>query len=264
MVSIFIKDLFNNKIKDEEDIKKLTSIPIFGYIFHSNSKKQIIAVDSPNSYVTESFRTLRSKMHFITKDTRAPLIAVTSSMAEEGKTFCALNIASVYSLSGKKTIIVDFDLRKPTIHNVIGIENNSGVSTWLSGKDNYYEIIKETKYENLYVLPSGPIPPNPSELISLGKTEDLFNKLRENFDNIIVDTSPIGTVSDSLHISEFADSVLFIARQNITVKELFGRSLEELKFSNARNIGIIFTDIRPEGGFYGYEGKVHYMTESRL
>jgi len=264
VVSIFIKDLFNNKIKDEEDIKKLTSIPIFGYIFHSNSKKQIIAVDSPNSYVTESFRTLRSKMHFITKDTRAPLIAVTSSMAEEGKTFCALNIASVYSLSGKKTIIVDFDLRKPTIHNVIGIENNSGVSTWLSGKDNYYEIIKETKYENLYVLPSGPIPPNPSELISLGKTEDLFNKLRENFDNIIVDTSPIGTVSDSLHISEFADSVLFIARQNITVKELFGRSLEELKFSNARNIGIIFTDIRPEGGFYGYEGKVHYMTESRL
>ena len=131
--------------------------------------------------LAEAFRSLRSRMQFFTKEAKAPVILITSSMPEEGKTFTAINLASVYSLIGKKTVLVGFDLRKPKIYTDFGLGNEKGVSTWLIGKDGLQDIIKETPYENLFIIPAGPVPPNPSELTALEKTDELIRLLKEKY-----------------------------------------------------------------------------------
>ena len=122
-------------MREDEDINKITDIPITGHIPHSQLKKSTVVLDEPSSYIAEAFRSLRSRMQFLTKEVKAPVILITSSMPEEGKTFTAINLASAYSLIGKKTVIVDFDLRKPKIYTDFGLGNDQGVSTWLIGKD---------------------------------------------------------------------------------------------------------------------------------
>jgi capsular exopolysaccharide synthesis family protein len=126
-------------------------------------------------------------MHFFTKEAPTPVILVTSSMPGEGKTFTSINLASAYSLLEKKTVLIGFDLRKPKIFQDFNLSNERGISTWLIGKDKIQDIIQETSFKNLSVIPAGPIPPNPSELTALGKTKELFTYLKEKFDFIIVD-----------------------------------------------------------------------------
>jgi tyrosine-protein kinase Etk/Wzc len=140
---ILVADAFNNKVREDEDIKKITDIPINGHLPHSKLKKNIIVLDEPDSPAAEAFRSLRSRMQFFTKEAKAPVILITSSMPEEGKTFTAINLASVYSLMGKKTVLVGFDLRKPKIFTDFGLDNDHGVSTWLIGKDGFEDIIKK-------------------------------------------------------------------------------------------------------------------------
>ena len=213
LVWILIADSFSNKVKEDEDIKRITDIPISGHIPHSRMKKNTVVLDEPGSSTAEAFRSLRSRMQFFTKEALTPVILITSSMPDEGKTFTAINLASVYSLIGKKTVLVGFDLRKPKIYTDFGLGNDNGVSTWLIGKDGLQDIIKETHYENLSVITAGPVPPNPSELIALEKTEELFKLLKENYECIIIDSSPIGIVSDSFHLSKLADTTILVVRQ---------------------------------------------------
>ena len=140
---MWIADTFNNKVREDEDIMKITDIPIIGHIPHSLLKKNTVVLDEPGSPAAEAFRSMRSRMQFFTKEARAPVILITSSMPEEGKTFTAINLASVYSLIGKKTVLVGFDLRKPKIYNDFGFGNEKGVSTWLIGKDELKDVIKD-------------------------------------------------------------------------------------------------------------------------
>jgi capsular exopolysaccharide synthesis family protein len=252
---IFIADIFNNKVKQEEDIKKIADIPISGHIPHSLTRKNTIVFDEPNSHVTEAFRSLRSRMQFFTKDTKAPVILITSSMPEEGKTFTAINLASAYSLIGKKTVLVGFDLRKPKIYDDFNVGNEKGVSTWLIGKDGLQDVIKKTHYENLFIIPAGPVPPNPSELTALGKTGELINLLKENFECIIIDSSPIGTVSDTSHLASLADTSILIVRQNRTQKYALENTVKELKISDIKSISIVVNDLGPESKRYGYGGR---------
>ncbi len=149
---ILIADAFNNKVREDEDITKITDIPIIGHIPHSLLKKNTVVLDEPSSHAAEAFRSLRSRMQFFTKEIKAPVILITSSMPEEGKTFTAINLASAYSLMGKKTVLVGFDLRKPKIYTDFGFGNEKGVSTWLIGKDGLEDVIKKTQYENLFII----------------------------------------------------------------------------------------------------------------
>jgi len=257
---IFLGFLFNKKLK-EEDIRDMTDIPVVGNIPHSGDKFNTVVFDNPNSAIAESFRLVRSKMQFFTKDAKAPVILVTSSMPEDGKTFAAINIASVYSLLNKKTVLVGFDLRKPKIFQDFGLSNEKGVSTWLIGQDKMQDIIQNTRFENLSVISAGPIPPNPSELTALGKTEELFSYLRERYDYIIVDTSPIGLVSDTYYLASMADTVLLVVRPGRTLKELFDRTLMEIRSSNTKGVGLLVNDIQSGSGHYGYGEKYGYTTD---
>ena len=249
---IMLADFINYKVRDEEDIKKITDLPIAGYVPHSRNKSSIVVFEEPHSVVAEAFRSLRSKMQFFIKGKKSPVILITSSMSGEGKTFTAINIASAYSLMGKKTVLVGFDLRKPKIYTDFGISNDKGVSTWLIGRDTLDEVIRKTKYDNLSIISAGPVPPNPSELTSSAKTTELFDLLKERFEYIIIDSAPIGTVSDTFHLATLADTCLLIVRQNQTLKHLLEGTVKDVRISDIQSASLVINDIGMEGKGYGY------------
>jgi len=255
---ILVAEAFNNKVREDEDIKKLTDIPINGHLPHSKLKKNIIVLEEPDSSEAEAFRSLRSRMQFFTKEAKAPIILITSSMPEEGKTFTAINLASVYSLMGIKTVLVGFDLRKPKIFTDFGLDNDHGVSTWLIGKDGLQDIIKKTHNENMDIILAGPVPPNPSELIALKKTGELLSFLKKNYECIIIDSSPIGTVSDTLHLTTLVDTFILIVRQNMTLKDQLENTIKELKISDIKSISIVVNDLGPDDKRYHYANKYGY------
>jgi capsular exopolysaccharide synthesis family protein len=249
---IMLIDFINFRIRDEEDIKKITNMPIAGYVPHSRLKSTTVVFEEPHSIIAEAFRSLRSRMQFFIKEKKSPVILITSSMPAEGKTFTAINIASAYSLMGKKTVLVGFDLRKPKIYTDFGITNEQGVSTWLIGRDSLDQVIKATEHENLFLVSAGPVPPNPSELTSSAKTAELFSLLKERFDYIIIDSPPIGAVSDTFHLATLADICLLIVRQNQTIKHLLEGTVKDLQISNIQSISLVVNDIGIEGRGYGY------------
>jgi tyrosine-protein kinase Etk/Wzc len=255
---IFLETIFNDRIKEPNEINKLLDIPVIGFIPHSIIKDRTIVLQEPDSPISESFRHIRSKMVFFTNEIKSPIILITSSMPNEGKTFTAINLASVYSLMGKKTVLIGFDLRMPKIYNDFGCDNEKGVSTWLIGKDNLEDIIQYTKYENLHLITSGPIPPNPAELTISDKTAQLFKLLKEKYDCIVVDSSPVGSISDTFHLASMSDACLMIARMNITFKELLSETIKDLKNSNIKGLGLLVNDLATNNRHYGYGGKYGY------
>jgi len=257
LVIIYFTFLLDNKLKDD-DLRKLTNIPIVGNIPHNEEKSNVIVFDSPTSSIAESFRLLRSRMQFLTKEAKSPIILITSTMPADGKTFTSMNLAAVYSMLGKKTILVAFDLRKPKIISDLGLNNDKGLSTWLIGEDQLDDIIQETSYDNLFAITAGPIPPNPSELIALEKTRDLMLLLKDKFNFIIIDSSPIGVVSDTYHLVPLADACLMVVRPGKTLKDLFENTLSDIRSNGNNRISLVINDIKSDSKHYGYGGKYGY------
>jgi tyrosine-protein kinase Etk/Wzc len=260
LLIVFLNFLFNKKLKDEE-IRKMTNVPVVGNIPHSTEKSNTVVFDNPNSSIAEAYRLLRSRMQFFTKEATAPVILITSSMPGEGKTYTAINLASVYSLLGKRTVLIGFDLRKPKIIQDFNLNNEKGVSTWLIGKDKLQDIIQETPFENLSVISAGPIPPNPSELISLEKTNELFKLLKEKYDYIVVDSSPIGLVSDTFHLASLADAFLLVVRPRKTLRDMFEITLKEINNSGMKGVSLVVNDIQSNSKYHGYGEKYGYTSD---
>lgn len=254
---VFLIFLFNNKLK-VEDIKRMTDIPVVGNIPHSSEKTNTVALDFPNSNIAEAFRLLRSRMQFLTKDTGSPVILVTSSIPGEGKTFTAINLASVYSLLGKKTVLVGFDLRKPKLNKELNISMEKGLSTWLIGQDKWDDIIQKTSFENLMVISAGPVPPNPSELTALEKTSELIKLLKDRFEYIVIDSSPIGIVSDTYHLATLADTCLLVTRSGKTQRDMLAKTLIEINDSNINGVCMVINDIPLNSKHYSYGEKYGY------
>jgi tyrosine-protein kinase Etk/Wzc len=252
------KEIFNIKIETEEEVKKITNLPVAGHIAHSKSEYQAVVLSQPQSNISEAFRNVRLRMRFFTREIKNPVILVTSSMPEEGKTFTALNLASAYSLSGAKTALIGFDLRRPGIFQEFGIDNVKGISTYLIGSDKLDDIIMESGYENLSIVPAGPVPPNPSELASSAKAKELFDELKKRFEFIIVDSAPIGSVSDTYSLAQISDSVIMLVRHNKTIKHILKDTIEDCRANGVNNISILMNDIRNDMRIYGYKGRYGY------
>ncbi len=259
---LYMRMLYSKKLT-EEDINKVSFLPVVGRIPHSQDSSNTIVLSDPSSTIAESFRILRSRMQFLTKDSTNPVILVTSAMPEDGKTFTAINLASAYSLLGKRTILLGFDLRKPKIYQDFDLTNEKGISTWLIGKDKLHEIVQKTSHENLSVISAGPIPPNPSELTALNKTAELINLLKEEYDDIIIDSSPIGVVSDTLHLASLSDSCLLVVRPRRTLKNLFVNTLNEIKINSTKGVGLVVNDIQSDSRYYGYGEKYGYTNDKK-
>jgi len=255
-LAIFFVEVLNDKITTRNDIEKITKATILGEVGHSFSTDTSLVVSSTNrSMVAEQFRIIRSNLQYVLSQAEKPVILVTSSFSGEGKSFVSTNLAAVMALAGKKTIVLEFDIRKPKIMTGLKLKSKGGISNFLLNKITLEELpVLVPGFENLYVLPSGPVPPNPSELLLEEKVAELFKYLRQNFDTIIVDTAPVGMVSDAMTLSQFADCTLYIVRQGHTFKKQVIMIDEFYTESRLPKISIVINDVklRPGYGYYGY------------
>jgi tyrosine-protein kinase Etk/Wzc len=242
---------FNDKIIDKDDIICKTNIPIIGYISHNDYHNEIPVKDKPGSVLAESFRSLRTSLKYLIKETEHPVISVTSTISSEGKTFISINLATIYAMLGKKVLLVGMDLRKPRIHKIFDISNDEGISKYLIGELNYNQTIKSTFIENLCFVPSGPVPPNPAELIESEKMKLFIKEVKKEFDIVIIDTPPFAIVSDALLISGLADVNIFVVRQRYTGKNTLELIEELYQTAKIKSTGIVINDISLSG-YYGY------------
>lgn len=255
-------EMFDTKVQTVEDIEKLTSVPILGVVGRSEADSNLAVYKQPKSSVAEAFRALRSNLHFLfdrDKIGQSKTLLVTSSIGGEGKTFTSINIATVFAMSGKKTIIVGLDLRKPKIFDDFGLKNDFGVVSYLIGNMSKEEIIQNTHIDNLDFISAGPIPPNPSELILNKATQELMTYLKDTYDYIILDTPPIGLVADAFELVKYCDSTLYIVRQNFTDKGMLKMANDKYKKQELSKLTIILNNFKSKRGYgYGYGYGANY------
>jgi len=253
---IFFMEILNDKITTRYDIEKITRAAVLGEVGHSYSSATSLVVTSTNrSMVAEQFRIIRSNLQYVLSKSEKPVILVTSSFSGEGKSFISTNLAAVMALAGKKTIVLEFDIRKPKIMSGLKLQRKTGITNFLLGKSPMDELpVLVPGYENLFVLPCGPVPPNPAELLLDEKVEEMFAYLKEHFDAIVIDTAPVGMVSDAMTLSKFADCTLYIVRQGHTFKKQIILIDEFYTESRLPKISIVINDVKlkPGYGYYGY------------
>lgn len=253
---VFIKELLRTKIEEPRYLESKLRIPVLSTILHNESKENLVVFNNGKSGIAEGFRSLRSNIKFLIPKEKQITFMITSTISGEGKTFCAMNLASVYSLTGKKTILIGCDMRKPKIFDDFGLRNDIGLSTYLSGQEeDHHKIIKKTSYDNLDLIVAGPIPPNPSELLFSSNFEKMITELKKEYDVVILDTPPVGLVSETLDLLTLVDFTLFVFRQNYSEKSFIDavNGLKEQK--GIRNIYAVFNGLdasKVSYGGYGY------------
>ncbi len=251
---IFVGEILNDKVTTRFDIERLTSAPILGEIGHSYSNNVLIVNKTTRSMVAEQFRIIRSNLQYILNKDKS-VILVTSSYSGEGKSYVTTNMGGVLALAGKKTIILEFDIRKPKVLSGLGMPKGPGITNYLVGKAKLEDLIKPVAgQENLFILGCGPIPPNPAELLLDVKVEEMFEWLKANFDIVLVDTAPVGMVSDAMTLSKFADCTLYLVRQGHTFKKQVALIDEFYQSNKLPKLSIIVNDVKlkPGYGYYGY------------
>ena len=258
LLFVFAIFFINNAIQNTEDISKLTKIPLIGVIGLSKENTDLAVYDKPKSALSESFRAVRSSLQFLYKQQKldgAKTLMITSSVSGEGKTFCSLNIATVFALSEKRTVILGLDLRKPKLFDEFNLTNEVGVVNYLIKQKTVDEIINKTHIPFLDVIISGPIPPNPAEMIMSDAMGELIEELKQKYDYIILDTPPVGLVSDAMELSQYCDVTLYIVRQNFTKKEMITLLNNRVKRGELNNTSIILNGFQNKakyGAGYGY------------
>lgn len=260
----------NNRIMDQVQLKNLLKIPLLGTIGYSDKDTNLLVAEHPRSLASESFRSLRSALFYIASEKKCKKILVTSSISGEGKTYISLNLASAMALSGKKTCILGLDLRKPKLANYLDISSKKGLSGYLIDKDTVAEIVIPTRYENLSVVPSGPVPPNPAELLLKPKMNTFLEILEQEFDIIIMDCPPVGLVSETMDLLRFSDVNLYIVRHDFTHKNQLLMINDLYANDQIRNFYAIFNGLKSGGdtydfgGYnYGYGYNYSYMKKNR-
>jgi tyrosine-protein kinase Etk/Wzc len=255
---IFLKEILNDKVTTRFDVEKITQVPILGEIGHSFSDSTLVVNKTSRGMVAEQFRSIRSNLQYVISKIEKPVILVTSSFSGEGKSFVSTNMAAVLALTGKKTIILEFDIRKPKVLAGLGLERKPGISNYLVGKAELKDlVIPVPGHENLFVLACGPIPPNPAELLLDQKVTELFEWVRREFDVALIDTAPVGMVSDALTLGAFADCTLYLVRQGRTFKKQIVLIDELYRDSKLPKVSIVINDVKIKAG-YGYYGYGRY------
>jgi|WetSurSiteA1Bulk_404760.scaffolds.fasta_scaffold00685_3 tyrosine-protein kinase Etk/Wzc len=260
---ILMKDFMNNNITDADEVEHLTNYPILGRIFHNFHRSKQIVNDHPNSSVTESFRAARTNFQFFSEGGKRQVLLITSSTSGEGKTFCSINLGTVFALSGHRTVLLEFDLRRPKIHQEFGSSNIIGISSFLIDKANIEDIVLPTHIENLDLISAGPAAPNPAELINSERTGELIDKLKEMYDYIIIDSAPAGILTETMLLMKHTDLNIMVARMDKTNREAFKTVLKSFENSRINNISVLINDlnVRRDSYKYGYDNK--YYTDDR-
>ncbi len=269
IVLLIISVLFilDTKIKSSADIERLTSIPIISTIIENKTGLKVPVIRYPRSSITEAFRSLRTNILYYMVDKPAKVILISSTIGGEGKTFVSVNLAAILAGTGKKVVILEADLRKPKVQTYFEVEHQEGIVTFLIGEHTYEEIVHKLEIDNLYLIPCGEIPPNPVELLESKKMHELISKLREDFDFVIIDSPPIGIVTDALVLANYSDMMLFVIRQLFSTRQSIKLINELRENKKLEHIAIILNGIKTNlmyglrygyGDTYGYGYGVSY------
>lgn len=263
------EEFFNYTIATKEDCERIANLPVIGAIENVSKKVNkglAIVKNYPKSSFAESFRNMRVRIEYMAQKESGIKLLITSAEPGDGKTFVAINVASIYQLTGKRVVLVDFDLRRPAVAGQLDIANKKGVSNYLIGQVSLDEIIITHPDYGFDVIPAGTLPPNPSELIKTKKTSDLIQHLNAKYDYVVVDCSPVGLVSDAYILSRLVDTTLFVVRRAKTNKAFFRSVVAQIKNDGLTNIGLVFNDVKGREGYYGtsryYGDKTYYLKKN--
>ncbi len=263
----FIRNYFDNTIKTPEDIQNkninvLAWIPYIGGVDEKTHKEfEFIVAKRPDAVPSEAFRALRTRIQFskLGKN-KIKTILITSSAPKEGKTTASVNLAGSFALAGKKTIILDADLRKPRVHNVFKVKRYPGFTDYFFGQVTYDEILRKSEMDNLYYITAGTIPPNPSEILGSEQMEKFLAGLRRDFDVVIIDSPPIIAVTDSEILSRIVDASILVVSANITEVDLMQKSVELLSHDEGTFIGVLLNRFSYKSGYGSYYKYYYYYS----
>jgi capsular exopolysaccharide synthesis family protein len=247
-----MKNFMNNTVNSELEIQGMTQMPFLGRIYHRKGRKPLpILIDAPKSAISESFRTVRTNLDHFLNGKNHQVVLLTSTLAGEGKSFIALNLATSIALLGKKTVLVSFDIRKPGFYPALKLECQLGTSSILSGRANVSEALEVTTIPNLDFIGAGPVLSNPSELIGSVNTEPFLDELRQKYDYVIIDTPPLGLVTDAFLLMKYADLKIFIIREKMTPKAQLTSLLQEIEHKKIEDFYWLVNDVDVSDTFYG-------------
>jgi len=263
---VAIREVLNRNIVFRSDIEQYTTIPVIGEIVHHGEEGPLVIGEGTRTMIAEQFRQLRTALAYIGINGRRKKILVTSTISGEGKSFVSANLGISLGLTNKKVVLLEMDLRKPMLSQLFNVSREVGLTNYFIGNKEADHIIKSTTVsKNVFIIPSGAIPPNPSELILNGRLEELLVYLETIFDYIIIDSAPSGPVTDAYLISPMSDATLYVVRHGVTPKRAIMMLDENMSLRPLKNPAIVFNGIKNRGvgqygyGYgYGYEGNYGY------
>jgi capsular exopolysaccharide synthesis family protein len=274
----FFFEYLDNTVKTTEDVEQLIRLPSYGMVPEISSERrrrlekgtsypvELITHGHPKSMLSEAYRNIRTSILLSFSEKPPKRILLTSPNPAEGKTTTVINIAIALAQTGARVVIVDTDLRKPRIHKVFDKENGVGLSNFLSGRAELESLVKGTEIPNLFYIPSGPIPPNPSELIGSNLFKSMMVSLEERFDHIVLDSPPVLGFADSIILSTFVDGIILVVSGGKTPRETLQRAKEVLQQVNAKILGVIINRVdihRSDYGYYYYRYHSYYGKEGK-
>ncbi len=248
---IILRNFFNETIASVRDVERIIGQPVMNLIYKNYYKSESVVKDYPGSSIAESFRNLRSSLFLKFRSEPHKVLMVTSSQPQDGKSFVSSNLAASIASVGHRTVLLDCDLRRPTLHEKLKIVNSVGLSNYMVRNVSSKEILRKTEIDNLWFIPAGPVLPNSSELIESGVLDELIEELKEQFDYVIIDSTPAGLVADATLMVKYASFILLVCRNEYTRKDVFTDVLNLFHTNNIDNFDIVFNDLNLKKSRYG-------------
>ncbi len=260
LLLVFIRVLFYDRVDNADQLRSATNVPVFGEVIASDkANENYVVVDSdPKAAITESFRTIRTNLEYLPATDKGRAVMVTSYRPNEGKTFCSVNLSAILAKAGKKVLLLELDLHKPKVGTGLGMTNNIGLSTILSGRNSIEECVQHTQIENFDVILAGATPPNASELVLSKMLPEIFNYGREHYDYVMIDTPPVGLITDALLMMRHVDATLFVINTRFANKDHIRNAMEIHAANPAKNFGFILNGVRMKKSKYYYNTNYGY------
>ena len=256
-IYLLVRYITFNDIHNPDELKKLLPayigfLGMLPKVVTDNKNSQLVVHLQPKSALAESYRHIRSNLQCVLDDTKPNVIAVSSSISGEGKTFVALNLAGIFAMMGKKVLVIDLDLRKPKIHHGFNVPNSVGMSTVLADKTDWKTCINKSELEGLDFITAGPIPPNPSELILGGRLEKVVAEFKTTYDLIVIDNPPVGIVSDGIGVLNRADCPIYVLRANYSKRMFVHRVVDLIETKKIPKLFVLLNSVDSTKTGYGY------------
>ncbi len=270
----FLIEHLDNTVKDPDEITAKFGVPFLGLVGHHTVKARkvpegerdikLISITEPTSTIAESLRTIRTNVLFSYDPNETPIMMITSALPGEGKTTIATNMAVVMASLGDKVLLIDADLRRPSIHKRFGITKTPGLSNYLIGQNTLEEVLHDSGVKNLSLIPCGVIPPNPSELLSHPQMRKLLRIASKDFSSILIDTAPVASVTDSLIIGRVVHAAVLVIRYRSTAKNAVGKAVQQLTNVGTNLMGAVLNDVdfSKDSYYYQYYSKYYYYREA--